>query len=418
MSRLGCLALLVLSARMFGQVSANSVTVTASRSATVQPDEVYFAVFVSSGADKNLDDIVGALKGTGITAANFVRLTSLFQPVGPTAPPHQSLQWTFQILVPLAKLKDTTAAFAALAQSLQQQNNGLSLTFAVQGTAVSPQQTPSCKLADLIADARAQAQQLTSAAGVTPGMIQSLIAATSPAAPTPCYLTVRFLLGTQLMRTEPSSITITASRPLTVQPDQIAISLNVTSDPTAGLDDITAALQQAGISGATFTGLYTTTIYVNTGGTPGQQSRLQWNFTLTAPLAKLTDTLSLITAAQQGFAKAGSTLSLGFAVLGTQVSPALAQSQSCPDADLVKDAQAQAQAVAAAAGVSAGAIVNISGGGSIALVNAPGFVAAGDVSIGVLYPINTGITTVGGFLTYPPVFTSNCSLTVAFQLLQ
>ena len=386
--------LLVLPALAFAQVNTNTVTVTATESAAVQPDEVNFSVSVASGADKTLNDIVAALQGTGITAANFVRLNSLLPASRTANPPQPAFDWTFQVPVPLAKLKDVTAAFAALAQTLPQNNSGLSLTFSVQGTAVSSQQTSGCKLSDLVASARAQAQQLASAAGVTPGMILSLTTATSPSAPTACSLTVRFLLGTQLVQSEPGSITITASRPLSLQPDVIAISLGVTSDPTSGLDDVTGALQQAGISGATFTGLYTSTVYVATSGTPTAQTRLQWNFTLTAPLAKFADTLSQIAATQQALVKAGASINLAITAAAPQISPQLAQAQSCPDSGLVKDAQAQAQNVATAAGVKAGAILNLGGSNGVGLIS---FISG-------------------------PIFTtpipSSCSLTVAFQLLQ
>ncbi|HLK51448.1 MAG TPA: SIMPL domain-containing protein [Bryobacteraceae bacterium] len=391
-------AFLLIPGVVLGQVSANSVTVTATESAALQPDEAYFDVSVASGSDKALNDIVTALQGSGITAANFVRLTSLLPAARTATPPQPSFQWTFQTLVPLAKLKDTTAAFAALAQGLPQNNSGLSLTFAVQGTAVSAQQTTNCKLSDLVSSARTQAQQLTNAAGLTPGMILSLTTATSPSAPTACSLTVRFLLGTQLMQSEPGSITITATRPLSVQPDQIVISLSVTSSPSSGLDDVTAALQQAGLSGVTFTGLYTSTIYLAQGAAPPKpQSQLQWNFTLAAPLAKFADTISQISSAEQALTKAGSALTLSLSAATPQVSAQLAQSQTCPDADLLKDAQAQAQNVAAAAGVKAGAILNLGNSSTAGLIFDP-----------VASPIYQS-------QWFAP---SNCSLTVAFQLSQ
>jgi hypothetical protein len=46
-----------------------------------------------------------------------------------------------------------------------------------------------------------------------------------------------------------------------IQPDQILIGLNVVSPTTAGLDDITGALTNAGISGETFTGVSSSNIY-------------------------------------------------------------------------------------------------------------------------------------------------------------
>jgi hypothetical protein len=48
--------------------------VTASQSATAQPDEAVFAVTVTAGIDKSLNNIVAAVSGIGITAANLVQI--------------------------------------------------------------------------------------------------------------------------------------------------------------------------------------------------------------------------------------------------------------------------------------------------------------------------------------------------------
>jgi hypothetical protein len=317
----------------------------------------------------------------------------------PSPAPQPQLGWGFQLTVPLSKVKDTTSALTALAQSIPQNNSGLSLTFQLFDTQASSQQTANCNLADLVANARTQAQQLTSAAGLVPGMIQSISTSVGPAAS--CFLTVRFLLGTQLMLVEPSSITVVASRARALQPDQVLISLNVSSGLNMGLDDITAALQQAGISGAAFIGVNTQTVF--TPGT-GSQPRLQWTFRLTAPLSDTKDTLAAIVAAQQALAKASAGPSLSFFVSGTQVSPQLAAAQTCPYSDLVKDAQAQAQAVAIAAGVSAGTILDLGQGNS-----APAFVS-------VLDPFLVG--SVSGFQTFQLGLASTCSLSVTFRLQQ
>src|ERR1039457_2549508 len=63
---------LVMSASLaFGQIDSNAVTVTASRNANLQPDQVLFGVGVTSGLNVSLDDVVAALAGSGITVANF-----------------------------------------------------------------------------------------------------------------------------------------------------------------------------------------------------------------------------------------------------------------------------------------------------------------------------------------------------------
>lgn len=56
---------------LLAQLANNTVTVTASQSSTVQPDEAVFSVVVTSGPDKSLDDAVAAISSIGITAANL-----------------------------------------------------------------------------------------------------------------------------------------------------------------------------------------------------------------------------------------------------------------------------------------------------------------------------------------------------------
>jgi hypothetical protein len=407
---------LILAAPLLAQLANNTVTVTASQNVRAStPDEAIFSVTVGSGVDKSLDDAVAAVSGLGITAANLVAVGTppAAVRIGASPPPASTgLAWIFQLAVPFSKLKDTTAALTALQKSISENNSGLSLSFSLSGTRVSAQQAPTCNLADLVNQARAQAQQIASSAGLTAGAIVGLTSFT----PSVCSLTVRFALGAMFGQPGPNSITITATRTNAIQPDQVLIGLNVQSGTTAGLDDITAALTGAGIAGATFTGVYTTTYFISTGVSPSQtpQTALAWSFTLRAPLAKLSATLTQILSAQQAISAKSSGLTLTFYVEGTQVSPQLQQSQTCPQAALLADAQAQAKQVATAAAVSAGSILSMAEGGSIgSLQVAPANFLAGD------------FTAVSGGFGYASFITSNvfaappptCSLTVQFQLL-
>src|SRR6516164_7778325 len=155
--------LLIPAAPLLAQLANNTVTVTASQSSTAQPDEAVFSVTVGSRVDKSLDDVVAAVSGLGITAANLVQITSPLpansSPVPlPSNVPAPSLGWTFRLAVPFSKMKDTTAALALLQKSISQDNLGLSLSFFLWGTRVSGPQMSNCNLADLVAQARAQAQ--------------------------------------------------------------------------------------------------------------------------------------------------------------------------------------------------------------------------------------------------------------------
>jgi uncharacterized protein YggE len=392
------------------QIVNNTVTVTASQNSTAQPDEAVFSVTVTSvGAGTSLDQIVAAVSGLGITAANLVQITNTgflvsFSGTPPSSPP-VPLNWIFQLVVPFSKLKDTTAALAALQKSISQNNSGLTLSFALSGTRVSAQQAPACNLANLVSQARAQAQDIVSAAGLKAGAVVGLTSAASNGAPL-CSLTARFALGAMFGQLEPNAIIITATRTNAIQPDQVLIGLNVQSPTTAGLDDITGALTGAGISGANF--MQVSTFLSQTG--LQSQTGLVWSFTLTAPLSKLSATLTQLVSAQQTISGNNAGLTLTFYVEGMQISPQLQQSQPCSQATLLADAQAQAKQVAAVAGVTAGAILSMGEGSSG---------AAG-------YPINTGITNsftavLPGTVAYSNTLLTptplSCSLTVQFQLM-
>jgi DNA-binding MurR/RpiR family transcriptional regulator len=70
-----------------GQVESDTVTVTASQTVNLQPDQVLFAVSVTTPINASLDDVLAALKGSGITIVTFP---------GSTAPTlsHQALLLT------------------------------------------------------------------------------------------------------------------------------------------------------------------------------------------------------------------------------------------------------------------------------------------------------------------------------------
>ena len=220
------LGLCLSSSLAFGQIDSNSVTVTASRSANLQPDEVLFLVSVSSSSTgTTLSDVIAVLQGTGITQASLTgvnvhqstlpvnRLPVIDPTTGTTTVTttrQSALEWGFSLAVPLTKLKDTVAMLAALQQSVLQKNNGLTLSFYLQTLQVSAKlaQTASCASSDLLSDARAKAQKLADAAGFSVGNVLAISStiSTEPAGsvsiyqsssyqPSGCSLTGKFALG-------------------------------------------------------------------------------------------------------------------------------------------------------------------------------------------------------------------------------
>jgi uncharacterized protein YggE len=161
-------ALYFLAAPAFGQFESHALSITATRSIYVQPDQAVFGLSVSSSAITTLEQAAAPLSGLGITSANLSGEGSSVVP--------PSFQWSFTLAAPLSSLTATIGSIVKLQQTIGQNNSGLTLTFSVNGTEVSPQlqQAQSCSNSDLIADATAQAQKLATAAGLALGPIRSL----------------------------------------------------------------------------------------------------------------------------------------------------------------------------------------------------------------------------------------------------
>jgi hypothetical protein len=177
-------------------LAQNSITVTATRTITVQPDQAVFGVSVTSGTATGRDDVIAALQGSGIGLANFSSVYSTQQYVNDQNQYVTVLQWNFSLTVPLSSMKPTIDTFTGLQMSLAKGTTGLSLSFSVQGLQASAQaqQAQPCSLPGLISDARAQATSIASAAGSTVGAILGVTNSVSDAGVF-CSATVKFALG-------------------------------------------------------------------------------------------------------------------------------------------------------------------------------------------------------------------------------
>ncbi len=190
---------------------------SASNNVNLQPDQAVFSVTVTSPLTMGLDDVLTALAGSGITAANFSGVStqlssSLLNPF-PGAQSTPLLVWLFTVTSPLANTKATVASLTTLQQNIVKANNGLTLSFSIAGTEVSEQlaQSQTCSLSALITSATTQAQALAAAAGVQLGAILALSSSTSTvttssqlvssgafistiynSTPPPCAVTVKF----------------------------------------------------------------------------------------------------------------------------------------------------------------------------------------------------------------------------------
>lgn len=188
------LLLLVLSASIaVAQINSSSITVTASQTANLAPDQALFTVSVQSGTNTGLNDILTALQGSGLTAANFSGVTTTTSSVGSSTTTF--IVWNFTLAAPLTSTTATVAMLTTLQQNIAQQNPSLKLSFSIQGTQVSAQQQQSqpCSISDLLANAKSQAQTLANAGGLALGRIIAISGVGSN--PPYCSITVSYAVS-------------------------------------------------------------------------------------------------------------------------------------------------------------------------------------------------------------------------------
>jgi len=148
-------------------LDSDTLTIAASRTLNVQPDQVLVGVTVNTPVTASLQDVINELQGSGITAANLVNAYGYEE--GET-------QWAFTLAIPFAKMGDTLTSLARIQQKVGGSPGQPDLTFSVQGPQASAdsQTAQSCSFPALVADAQSQAQKLASAAGITLGPVVSL----------------------------------------------------------------------------------------------------------------------------------------------------------------------------------------------------------------------------------------------------
>jgi len=215
-----------------------------------------------------------------------------------------------------------------------------------------------------------------------------------------------------------NSVTVTATRTVSAQPDQVALSVDLLATPDVALDDVLARLKGSGITAADLNGVYTSygVQYV------AANRFLDWNFNLNVAFTKMKDTLKALKALQTSIPAIQDSPALTFSVTGTRYSADALAAQSCPLPALVSDARRQADAMASAAGMKTGAIVSLTDGSSLEVTVPTALQRIGDFSqISAIYDPATGVLPVSrvltGFVLPVTALKPSCALTVQFKLL-
>jgi hypothetical protein len=210
-------------------------------------------------------------------------------------------------------------------------------------------------------------------------------------------LTLLLVCAPALGQLATDTITITANRQISLQPDEIVFGVQVSAADTAGIDDVLAMVPGTGIMAANLTGVFSNLdLSVSVTG-------ITWIFALPVTLSQASATTTLLTQLERQSGQA-----VSFYVQGAQVSQALQQSQPCSQASLVSDAQTQAQNLAAASGFTVGPVLAVSDG---SLAQQPASVVSFVGSFAVLGLVNS-------LVAVPPPFpsTPTCTAVVKFQL--
>jgi uncharacterized protein YggE len=205
---------------------------------------------------------------------------------------------------------------------------------------------------------------------------------------------------------DPNTVTVTAVRTLTVQPDQVVFLVNFLTAQDSGLDDVLAKLKGTGITAAQLAGVGSAE-FARTNGRSNPVSL--WSFILPVSFDKMQDTMKALLQAQSAAGSQTGGQALTFSTAGVRISPEQQAAQQCPLPALVSDARRQADAMAAAAGMRTGAIVSVSDGSSVdgvTLLADPTTALRADFLVGLV----TSSFSAG---TPQPV----CSLTIQFKLL-
>jgi hypothetical protein len=196
-----------------------------------------------------------------------------------------------------------------------------------------------------------------------------------------------------------NSVTVTASRNTTIQADQVVFAVAVDTPMDVSLNDVVAALQNAGITLSNFAGVRTPQGFNPFPGQPALPAQIEWTLAIPVTISKLTDTAAALKTLQQSVPSANKGWTISSAVQGTQVSLPLQQSQVCSIPDLIADARVQAQKLATAAGMTLGNVLAMSSGTSAVQPGGGVYVAS-------------GISSFLGSPTLPQI----CSATVKFAL--
>ena len=167
-----CMAGAFFAVALFAQ--DNSINVIASKTVDLPTEEVSFSLTLTGDQGTTLEQAVQILKDTGVTEKNLVGVQ--LQPYGPQ-PNQTRIAYQFLLAAPFSKYKETMDKLQAARRLIAVDSPTMDLmilTAQLGSTEATRERARVSALPDLIADARAKADQLAKAAGLTLGPIIGL----------------------------------------------------------------------------------------------------------------------------------------------------------------------------------------------------------------------------------------------------
>jgi uncharacterized protein YggE len=172
------IALLAFCTPVFAE--SDAIAVTVSRNVDLSPDTLYISLSIATDPDVSLDQVLQAAEGLGLSARNLLGVN--FQQFGPS-PTQVRLGYNFDLSVAFGRSKETTDKLSALRRTLAAATPAMELQIfgmSVSAEDTSRQQARQRLLAPLFEEARARADELSKAAGVSLGSVVGVSEAWAP----------------------------------------------------------------------------------------------------------------------------------------------------------------------------------------------------------------------------------------------
>jgi uncharacterized protein YggE len=197
-------ALLAIAVSAFAQT--DGINTTASRTITLNPDEVTFGVTVITEFGTSMEEVLAVVQDVGITSKHLMAISSTEQYYGPEPFDRRArLLHSFNVTHPYSKLKEISGKLEAARKTLIAESGDLAWSLYVSASDKAVQDMRRQLLPQLLAEAKSNAEFMANAAGLTLGTLVSLAESSYPSGAVPYYYSGAGFYGSQ---PSPSPITV------------------------------------------------------------------------------------------------------------------------------------------------------------------------------------------------------------------